>query len=217
MEKLRLSFLAVIFGSVFLVLGRTILVPTTANSTVTPFIFPTAVPLPEWQPLVSRPLAAPVPENLEYVSGRLYRYIQKNRTLDIEMRYMINTPAGVRFFIRFILPFPGQLTLALQEQEGVGFYYLFVYQQRAYLSTCINPRGGSTVTEFQFQRNRYLYDMHLGRLLAWMLGGTFKDRRCLWAHLSTPLKNSSSENAYRILEQAWFDWYQWWRTRFPQS
>jgi cyanosortase A-associated protein len=44
-----------------------------------------------------------------------------------------------------------------------------------------------------------------------------KDRRCLWAHLSVPLKNSSPEAAYQVLEKAWFSWYQWWQPRFPKS
>ena len=215
MEKLRLSLLAVIFGSVFCVLGKTIL-PLTAGN-ITPFVFPAAVPLPAWQPQKSRPLAAPIAEIPEYLSGRHYRYIQNDLTLDIEMRYMVNTPGHVKYFIRSIQPSPNQLTLALRQQKAVGFYYLFAHQRRAYLSTCINSRGGSTATESQFQQNRYLYDIHLGRLLPWLLGReAFQDKRCLWAHLSIPLKDSASEDAYQTLEKAWVDWYKWWRPRFPQ-
>ena len=220
-EKLRLSLLTIISGSIFCVLAKTILAPATPNNTVSlfaPFVFPTVVSLPEWQLLNSHLLAAPIPKNLEYAAGRHYQYIQKNQTLDIEMRYMINTSGSVRFFISSILQLPSQLKLAPRQREGVGFYYLFAHEQRAYLSTCINSRGSSTVTELQFQQNRYLYDMHLSRLLAWLLGkGTFKDRRCLWMHLSTPVKNSTFEDKYKTLEQTWFDLYKWWQPRFPQS
>ena len=215
MEKLRLPLLAVIFGSVFCVLGKTILPPTAAK--ITPSVFPTAVPLAAWQLEKSRPLAT-IAQIPEYFSGRHYRYMQNDLPLDIEMRYMANTPGHVKYFIRSVLPSLNQLSLTLRQQEGVGFYYLFAYQQRAYLSTCINSRGGSTVTETQFQQNRYRYDINLGRLVPWLLGQQpFQDKRCLWAHLSIPLKNSASGDAYQTLEKAWFDWYQWWQPRFPPS
>lgn len=217
MEKFRISLLAVIFGSVFCVLGKTILPPTAAS--IIPSVFPTTVPLPTWQAQKSHPLAAPTPtaEFPEYISGRQYKYIQNGLPLDIEMRYMVNTPGHIKYYVRSILPSPNQLTFALRQHQGVGFYYLFAHQQRAYLSTCINSRGGTTVTEAQFQRNRYLYDIQLGRLLPWLLGQqSFQDKRCLWAHLSIPLKNSASEDSYQTLEKAWFDWYQWWHPRFPQ-
>ncbi len=221
MEKLRISLLTVIFGSVFFVLGRSIVTPTSGNSKVTSFVFPTAVPLPKWQLDASRPLAAPIAESPNYPSGRHYQYIQNDLTLDIEMRYLVNTNGDVKYFIHqysSMPPPPGQLSQVLRQQEGVGFYNLFAYQQRAYLSTCINSRGGSTVTESQFRLNRYTYDIRFSRLLAWALGqANFVDGRCLWAHLSIPLKNSSQTDAYQTLEKAWFDWYQWWRLHFPQS
>lgn len=217
MEKLRLSLLAVIFGSVFCVLGKTIIEPTTGNNTVASFIFPPTVPLPEWQPLKSRPLAVTPIGDSPNLSGRQYQYIQNDLTLDIEMRYLINTIGHVQFFIRSLPQFPGQLTLASRHREGLGYYYLFAYEQRAYLSTCINSRGDTTVSEAQFLRNRYLYDMQFGRLLLWLLNrGSFQDKRCLWAHFSIPVKNSA-EDTYKNLEKAWEDWYRWWQPRFPQS
>jgi len=42
----------------------------------------------------------------------------------------------------------------------------------------------------------------------------FRDKRCLWTHLSIPL-NRSSRGCYVILENAWFSWYQW-CPRFPK-
>lgn len=220
MEKVRILLLAVIFGSVFFVLFRTILAPTQGNSTVTPFVFPTAVPLPKWQLSSSYPLANPITSSPKFLSGRHYRYIQNDLTLDIEMRYVVDTQGDVKDFIKNYSSMPpssGQLELVLLRQERVGFYSLGAYQQRAYLSTCINSRGGSTVTEAQFTQNRYTYDLRLGRLLPWLLGsGTLRDGRCLWANLSIPLKNSLPESAYQTLEKAWESWYQWWRPRFPQ-
>lgn len=225
MEKARIPFLAVIFGSVFFFLGKTILTPIVEKNTVTSFVFPIAIPLPEWQLNKSSPLAAPLAESPAYLSGRHYQYIQNDLTLDIEMRYIVNTKGDVKFFIQnysSIPPLPSQLSLVLRQQEGIGFYSLFTYQQRAYLSTCINSRGGSTVTDLQFRQNRDIYDNIFNmrfkeRLLPWLQGrGSIRDMRCLWTHMSTPLKNSSLGDAYQTLEKEWFSWYEWWRPRFPQ-
>jgi cyanosortase A-associated protein len=231
MEKVQVLLLSVIFCSVFLVLGRRILSPTTGNSKVTntpisSFVFPSAVPLPQWQLLTSSPLAVtivknPKPEGTKYLSGRYYRYMQKGQTLDVEMRYMVHTDGDVKSFIKDYSSMPpsGQLTFIFRHRQGIGFYSLFAYQQRTYLSACINSRGGSTVTPSQFTLNRYIYDyfydMRFTRLLSWVLGQqVIPDERCLWANLSIPLKNSSQTDANRILETAWLNWYQWWRPRF---
>lgn len=225
MEKIRISFLTIIFGSVFFFLGRAILLPTASKVKITSFIFPTAVPLPEWQLKNNQPLAVSMTESPNYLSGRYYQYIRNGLLLDIEMRYIVNTKGDVKSFIQdysSIPPFPAQLPLVLRQQEGIGFYGLFTYQQRAYLSTCINSRGGSTVTDLQFRQNRDIYDNILNmrfkeRLLPWLQGrGSIRDMRCLWTHMSIPIKSSSSEDAYQTLEKAWFSWYEWWRPRFPQ-
>lgn len=224
MEKVRTSLLVVIFGSVFFFLGRTILAPSAAKSTVTPFAFPTAVPLPGWQLKNSSQKAAPIADPT-FVSGRHYQYIQNDLTLDIEMGYIVNTKGDVNSFIQYyssMPPPPGKLSPVLRQQSGVGLYSLFAYQQRAYLSSCINSRGGSTVTDVQFRQNRDIYDNIYNmrfkeRLLPWLQGrGSIRDMRCVWAHLSIPLKNSSPEDAYVTLEKAWESWYQWWYPRFPQ-
>ncbi len=223
MEKVRISLLAVIFGSVFFFLGRTILAPTAVKSSVTPFAFPTAVPLPGWQLQNSSQRAAPIGDQT-YLSGRHYQYIQNDLTLDIEMGYVVNTKGDVNSFIQYYSstpPPPGQSPV-LRQQSGIGFYSLFAYQQRAYLSSCINSRGGSTVTNLQFRQNRDMYDniynmRFKDRLIPWLQGrGSIRDMRCLWTHLSIPLKNSSPKAAYPTLEKAWASWYQWWHPRFPQ-
>lgn len=221
MQKVRIPLLIMIFSSALFVLGKTTLAPVTSNRIATSFIFPTAVPLSQWQSSSSRPLTDSIAKGPKSLSGNHYQYIQKGLTLDIEMRYMVKTHGNVKAFIEKYYSLPlssGQLTMALRQHEGIGFHNLFTYQQRAYLSTCINSSGGSTVSASQFRRNRLLYDMRLSRLFPWLLSqGSVRDRRCLWAHLSIPLKNSSPEEAYRILETVWESWYQWWSPRFPKS
>jgi cyanosortase A-associated protein len=46
----------------------------------------------------------------------------------------------------------------------------------------------------QFLKNQVTYDLQIGRLMPWLLGEeTLRDRRCLWAHLSTPLNGTNPE------------------------
>lgn len=224
MKKVRIVLLAGIFSSVLFFLGRVILVPTADKVKATSFVFPTAVPLPEWQIKNSSPLTSPIAQNPNSLSGWHYQYSRNDITLDIEMRYLVNTDGDVKSFLQnyFSTPPSPIRSMVLRQQPGVGFYSLFVAQQQAYLSTCINPRGGSTVTDSQFRQNRYtydnIYDMDFkDRLLPWLQGRvSIRDMRCVWAHLSIPLKHSSPENAYQTLEKAWFSWYKWWHPRFPQ-
>lgn len=218
-ERFRISLLAALFGSVLLVLGKSLLYPTGSQPTLTPFNFPPAVSLPQWQPLASTPLDNKTAKSPKFLSGRRYHYIQNGVPLDIEMRYVVPADGDVKELLKAhtaIPPDAGQVLPVLREKEGVGSYTLFAHQGRAYLSACINPRGGSTVTKDEFSRNRYLYDVRSHRFLPWLLGqAELRDMRCLWAHLSVPLNNSSHEKAYQTLEKAWFSWYHWWSSRFP--
>jgi len=99
----------------------------------------------------------------------------------------------------------------IHRQPSIGFYHLFTHQHRAYLSSCINSRGGSTVTVSQFRHNRNTYDFLDWRLkervTLWLQGqgkASVRDRRCLWVGLSVLLNNSSLEATYQNLEKAWY-------------
>jgi len=215
-KQARIPFLVVIFGSVFFVLGKSILIPSvTKYSTTALFVFPAKVPLVGWQPLASRPLPESNSELLQAIAQKHYQYVRDGRILDIEMRYFTSTDGDVRSFIRSYTSLVPSLTV--RQQEKIGFYGILVDRERAYLSACINPRGGSTVTDRQFKQNRYLYDVQFNRLLPWLLGqASLRDNRCLWAHLSVSLEKNSPETAYQLLENVWFSWYQWWHLRFPK-
>ena len=208
-KNTRLIILIALFSAVIGVLAKSILFPT-ASKTTNNFYWPEIVPLDGWQSLPSSPLV-----ESGSISGRQYQYINNNLTLDIKMRYFVNTSGEVRNFIKNY-----ESTYAspqIKQKEGIGFYGLFTYQDRAYLSACINPRGFSTFTARQFKQNRNLYDLQFNRLLPWLLGReNLKDERCLWTSLSIPVKSSPPEFAYQSLENAWFSWYQWWSPRFPK-
>ncbi|WP_017655600.1 cyanoexosortase A system-associated protein [Fortiea contorta] len=212
-QQFRAPFLAVIFAGAILVLGKLILSPTSAPPEITSFVFPPEVPLPQWRLSESFSPPEPKAQAAEIISQNYYRYIQNSKQLDIDMRYLMLE--YTHFSIKNLTPI--STSAIVRQHQKVGFYGLGIDQQRAYLSSCINPRGGSTFTVEQFNRNRYLYDLRPQYFLSWLLGkDSLLDRRCLWVNLSVPLQGSSPQAAYQVLENAWIPWYQWWEIRFPQ-
>lgn len=211
------------FAGVFFTLAKFSLDPNAGNRPVRPFAFTEVVPLPGWQLLESRPLVEPVgslPSSKweSVLASQKYYYKQNNQQMEIEMRYVVGTLGDLYGYFTNLSSMQLQANLLhLRQQEGVGFYSVFVYQGRSHLSACINPRGSSTVTSTQFASNRRTYDLQLRHLVPWLLGKeSLQDRRCLWVHLSTPLNQVSAETTYSVLEKAWWSWYQWWSRHFPQ-
>lgn len=221
-KLIRISLLAVTLGGILWVLGKSVLQPNVDEPPVNSFVFPTAVPLPDWQQVESAPLKT---SKANFLAGQRYQYRRDSVLLDIEMRYVNYTDGNVSRLLGVYTPVKSTtVDPTISHQEGVGFYSVFVYQGRAYLSACINSRGGSTATEQQFVQNRYSYDLQFGRILLWALGQKdILDRRCLWSLLSTPvgaqLKSAPKEpkEAFQVLETAWFSWYRWWQPNFPPS
>lgn len=223
-KQLRIPLLIITCVNVLFVVGRSILDPNIGKRTFTPFVFPQEVPLPQWRLVESRPLKGRTIESSTFgklvLPGRQYLYIQNDLHLDIDMRYEVETDGDVKDYIKSQTPikfFLDKPSVLVRQHPQLGFYGLFVYEKRAYLDACINSRGGSTFTIEQFSDNRAQYDRQFSRLLAWFfVQQPLNDRRCLWAHLSIPLNQSSQNSAYVILENTWFSWYQWWRPRFPK-
>lgn len=222
-KKLRLPVLIITFSSAIFVFGRTITDPSIGKRKATFFVFPSSVPLLQWQFIASKPLPNRIVEQLPYgkliLPGMQYRYQQNSIPLDIKMRYEINTAGDVKQLIETHtdIRFPPNQSMPIIRENKLGFYGVFVYAQQAYLDACINPSGGSTFTSGQFDYNRIHYDFQFQRLFLWLLGRQeLRDNRCLWTHLSIPLNQSDPESAYSTLEQAWFSWYKWWQTRFPK-
>ncbi|MGH7998183.1 MAG: cyanoexosortase A system-associated protein [Brasilonema sp.] len=213
-KQIRIPLLALTLSGVLFVLGSVVLLPTKDKPTVTPFIFPKEVPLAQWQFTISRPLPEQTKKIYKVIAQKHYRYLNNNLVLDIEMRYLKDGDV-----VRLLQDFSFiSSSGVVRQQKGVGYYGLGVEKQQAYLSACINPQGGSTFTNEQFRKNLYSQAMKPQRLLSWVLSQEqLQDNRCLWAHLSIPLKNSSPEAAYQVLENAWFSWYRWWEPRFPKS
>lgn len=214
-KELRLYLLAITFFVGVFILGKRILAPVDKSIT---FTFPQKVALQNWQSLASEPLANIQGENFNSVAGKHYQYISNNQKLTIEARYLVSTNGDIQKVIEksSLIPSLDKSLLVNRYSDKVGFYTLFSHKQRAYLSACINPRGGSTVTSEQFTENRNTYDLQINRLVPWLLGKEdLRDWRCLWTLVSIPIVKSSTQDTYPVLEKAWISWYNWWVPRFP--
>ncbi|XHX81113.1 MAG: cyanoexosortase A system-associated protein [Stenomitos frigidus ULC029] len=214
-QPLRLSILVLTCSGALYVMGKAALTPKAAN-TQPSYSLPVSVPLPQWQPLPSKPLETIA----ESIASREYPYRRNAQSLTVALRYMVGDGDVNRFLFVFTPIRQANTRLVMKYQPGIGFYGVLPHQERAYLSACISPRGESTVTAQQFVQNHRTHDLTFDRLLPWLLGRQpLLDRRCLWTLMSVPLtaKAGSAEldTAYKTLENAWFDWYRWWRPNFP--
>jgi len=215
-QSLRIFAIAGTLGGVIWVILRVLLTSETVNSSqLNTFDFPDRVPLPSWQLKSVQPLKATDPTRFD--SGQLYQYRQNRDRLTIQTRYERYTDGNVRRLLVVYMPIePAMAQLGIKYRENVGYYGLFEHEGRAYLSACLNSTGQSTVTEQQFVQNRYARGWNLKRSLSWIIGqNDLFDGSCFWTLMSVPLSSDSYEiaiaQAYRDLEEAWFDWYQWWK------
>ena len=189
------------------------------SSSVKDYIFPESVTLSKWKLSFTQPVKPHLVVNPseyitgDFIAGKHYRYRRDEKLLDIEMRYFADTNGDLK---SFITSQTGKLSSVLKKSEA-GFYSLYAHEDKAYLSACINPRGISTVTSDRFNRNLMIHDTRLENILPWLLGRSeFRDKRCLWAHLSMPLDGNIADEDYKTLETVWFDWHHWWRSHYPK-
>jgi cyanosortase A-associated protein len=218
-KTIRIWLLAVLFIGVLCVLVKSILFPPSQQSRVTPFVFPSTITLLQWQLVDSVPLK--ITDDPTFLASRRYRYQQNQQnplTLTIDMHYIIQSSGDVQDFLKkHIFSKKSGASILIKEKSGLGFHALFTKEGTAYLTSCINPRGGSSVTFDQFRENRNVYDVKPGRIILWLLGfQELRDFRCMWNMLSVPLEKNQPEQAYSLLDSVWFSWYGWWQPRFPK-
>jgi cyanosortase A-associated protein len=216
-QPLRIVAIALTLGGVVGVLAKTILFPNAkSDRELGSFDFPATVPLPQWQLVSAKPLtsAKSAPD-----LGQQYQYSQNKKRVDIEARYERYTDGNIGRLLVVYTPIkPATVLPTVKYREDIGYYSLFEYKEKAYLSACLNPMGQSTVTEQQFVQNKYSYGWNPKRTLGWILGqDDLFDGRCLWTLLSTPVVSDSGstaqEEAYQNLENVWFGWHRWWKSK----
>ena len=217
-DKLQTLLLVLTTVTMTFTLGKSFLHKTAKSPQFSHYQFPNAIALSQWKFYFSRSINSNVSLSLsgELVAEKHYRYRQNGKYLKIEMRYAVDTDGDLK---SFITDGKTDLSSGLREDDAGGFYSVYTNDSKVNLIACINPSGGSTVTGDRFRRNRMLYDNHFERIVPWLRGQKeLLDKRCLWTHLSMDLdRNVSLNEHYRILETAWFDWYEYWQINYPEA
>lgn len=211
-------------------------VPQTGRRSVRPYQFPEAIPLARWEHIHSQPIPFPAQDRQGHdrvMAAQRYTYKSTGKsagiTVEIKAFYIVGTLGNVKGFVEQWAPVNGdktQETQARQSQETIqnwmpqslegGSYGLFTDGNWVYLSSCVNPRGGSTWTDEEFLHNRHQFDIRLKRLLPVLLGQeSLRDRRCVWSHLAMPTRGQSVEVAFTQLTEVWKPWLSWWTGHFP--
>jgi cyanosortase A-associated protein len=156
-----------------------------------------------------------------------HRYQHKNLTLSMESQ-MIKGDGDISRLISVYSSIQSGSSKLLAGQRfnpQVGHYSVLTGKGKIYLTACINPTGNSTVTEPQFRQARFK-SFHPAQVAEWFFNqAPLVDDRCLWTLMSItlPPKNDAvttpeqTKQAYQQLEQAWIDWYQWWKENFPAN
>ena len=212
---LRTLLLLMICSVLASIIVRFLFSPTGATRQVSAYTFPATVELPSWQFVESHPLPQvflePTTETREVkpqrdfvLSGRAYRYQRGRFTMNIEMRYLIYSVGDLEQYYEVLGRSPSEpLTNNLRHSQEQGYYAVFKRGDVAYLTACINPRGGSTVTEEQYVYNRRMLDSRPEYWLPWLLGNhSMRDFRCLWTELSLTTPNLDS-HTFVMLEDLW--------------
>ncbi|MGL5082574.1 MAG: cyanoexosortase A system-associated protein [Microcoleaceae cyanobacterium] len=211
-KTIRVPLLVLTFGGVFITFAKVILNPVAEKVEIQSVVLPMSVPLPNWQSIDSKALNQPL--------GTQYQYRQGDLNLEIELRYVDHPHDNEKLFREYdptISPNAKDKGTTIHQQQNLGSYSLSQEKDRAYLRSCINPRGPAAITYEQFIKNRYTYDLKASRFLPVLLGQEpLRDHRCLWVYLSVPIDSTSPDSSYAVLEEVWRSWYLWWHPRFPK-
>lgn len=191
---------------------------------------PEQVPLSNWEFIESEPVDLIETSRLGpgMTLGRKYEYVQDQQSLEIEVRYEKYKGALTKFLTIYRDLPSATITPRIHYNEGIGHYAFFEYDNNTYLGSCINPKGQTTVTHSQYHQNRYLNGWGIGRSVLWLIGQKdLFEPRCLWTLMSIPApseldftinidpNNQQLNEVEKKLEEAWLNWYPWWKNNFP--
>jgi len=216
-QKLRFGLLAILVAGSLLIFLRSLIDSNIGKPT--PAVFPDRIELAQAKFTQSETLIDTKDFFFKpkYLSGHHYKFVVDNQPIDIALRYAVGTEGDVPIFLKEL----GNIDMSEDEirqkivrRDPIGYYAMFTYQNQAYLTACINPRGISSVTKEQFDDNASDRAMDREVIISWLLGQKdLRDRRCLWTLMSTPLAADKDSN--QKLEKIWISWYEWWKPRFP--
>jgi cyanosortase A-associated protein len=218
-KTLRIPCLALVLGGTIIALGIGSKTPLQPRPEIAAYIFPATIDLPNWQQTDHYPLPKPEDKKLAPIASQAYQYQRDGKVLTIEMRYLTAAKGDIAQFMRWHTKIPDSVSTEIQQNPDNGSYIFFTYQNKAYLSACINPQGASTATGRQYLQSKLLSGINPKQFVGWLTGkDTLFDQRCLWSHLSLPLRPATNPSeARQILQESWGSWYIWWVNHFPKS
>jgi len=224
-RKIRFGLLILFVSSGLLIFMRSLIDNNIGKPT--PFTFPERIEFAQAETkLLEAKQSATITDTKEffgkprYLYGKSYKYLLDDMPVDIDLRYAIGTDGDLPLYLKEL----GNIEIKEDElrqktvfKATIGHYTAFDYQNRTYLTACINPRGTSTFTKEQFEDNASDRALDRDVVIGWLLGQKdLRDRRCLWTLMSTPITSASDRNATnQKLEKTWISWYEWWKPRFP--
>ncbi|MDJ0729052.1 MAG: cyanoexosortase A system-associated protein [Crocosphaera sp.] len=231
-QTTRVSLLGILLLGMLGLLTYKIIVPEDTektNNNLPTVTVPDTVPLSNWNLIKSQPLKSlETKEEGEQISAKEYEYSNEQEGLTAEIRYAKYHGNFNHFLIKDMEMPAATIHPHIHYKKGVGHYAFFEYDNTSYLGSCINAKGEATVTLDQYNRNRYLWGWGLTRTFFWLLGEQdLVEYRCLWTIMSMPNPSESDftinidphnkelNETEKKLEQAWFDWYSWWKNNFP--
>ncbi len=219
LKLFRTPWLAFLCSGAALTSVHLLLIPPVETKLELPAIFAEPISLIDWELQSQDPVKEAAENQPELVGGTVHRYTRDNATVEIQTRYLTKMDASVRnLLLKYDLASPTVEFSETTRQNESGYYSVFHLSKTAHLTSCINPRGGSTVTAAQFTQNRYANDLRVERLLPIMLGKqTVQDSRCIWVYMSMPLGDRPPDLAQQQLETLWQTWQPWWSDHFPES
>ena len=173
---------------------------------------PDKLPLNQWQ----QTQVTSVRDSESDKNFKTFNYINKTEPIELQIRYILNGKAyDDKPFIEATNPKLDLNKLQKIYSPVVGYFTLYDDGNKAYLTSCINPRGSGTIDFAQFMQNRYKYDFSSDRILPWLFGqNVLRDDRCLWTQLSVPLNKASASDIYPVLESLWLENYTKWQSFF---
>ncbi len=231
-KQTRISLLGFIFLSLFGLLVYKILVPEETEKTTNyqDVVIPENVPLSQWKLVESQPLTPIKNESseTEMPLGNKYHYTNDQEALEAKIRYSKYRGSFSQFIITDLKMPAASISPDIHYRKGVGHYAFFEYDNATYLGSCINAKGETTVTLSQYNQNRYRHGWGLTRTFLWLIGQKdLVEYRCLWTIMSIPQvaeldftiniddNNQELNETEKKLEQAWLEWYSWWKKNFP--
>lgn len=204
------GLLACLSVTVFIILGRSLIDPNWGKSKSVSF--PEDIALPQWSQLKSTPISLEysVYNRQEKVLGRQYTYIRNSQApqvpLTVEIFYWSSPSGQMEDFFMYYSHKKAKFTVIDMDvrQKSQSFYGLYRDRNTAYLSSCINPLGNSTVTNAQFLANRNNYDLKSSRWVGVALGlKRLRNWRCLWVNIAVSSNINDTNKSYKTLNDAW--------------